>query len=66
MQAWVARSSKGTLWKAGVKVTHWPLGNVEVILQVCFSNSFYKLIFYALPIFAQDCWILVNIDAANS
>ena len=23
---------------------HWPLRNVEVILQVCFSNSFYELI----------------------
>ena len=30
--------------------THWPHGDVEVILQVNFSISFFKLISWALPV----------------
>ena len=29
---------------------HWPFGDAEVILQVHFSNSFYEVISWALPV----------------
>ena len=31
-------------------LTHWPLGDMRVILQVYFWNSFYEMISWALPV----------------
>ena len=46
-------------------LTHWPMGNVEVILQVCvhFSNPFYKLLSWAL---SWNCWAPKNPIDENS
>ena len=53
-----------------IMLAHWPLRDVEVILQVYFSNLFYKLISRALPVkFAlSDChWysLILNIGSHN-
>ena len=37
-------------FSAEYQLNHWPLEDVEVILQVSFSNSFYESIFPVLPV----------------
>ena len=29
-------------------LTHWPMEDVEIVLQVCLSNSFYKLLSWSI------------------
>ena len=40
---------KNSYDEGGTEFTHWPLRDVEVILQMYFSNPFYELISWALP-----------------
>ena len=59
------------LWKAWIhkhmiySLTYWPLRDVEIILEMCFSNSFYELISGTLSV-KLDTWVPLNLTDDRS